>query len=167
MTNLIGYLERMSRILNSLLIAIAGFFLVAMMTLACANVALRNFGIPIKGTFELMGLFGAVAAAFALAKTQISRQHIAVDVLTRVFPARVKRVLGAINYLIGTIFFVLAAWQTGRLGTNLWEVHELSETLRIVYFPFVYAVSFGCVVIALVLMTELLKVFNGEGEKDS
>jgi len=61
----------------------------------------------------------------------------------------------------------LAAWQTGRLGTNLWEVHELSETLRIVYFPFVYAVSLGCVVIALVLMIELLKVFNGEGEKDS
>lgn len=167
MTNLIGCLERMSRILNSLLIAIAGFFLVAMMTLACANVALRNFGIPIKGTFELMGLFGAVAAAFALAKTQIKRQHIAVDILVRIFPARVKRVLGAINYLIGTIFFVLAALQTGRLGTNLWKVHELSETLRIVYFPFVYAVSLGCVVIALVLMTELLKVFNGEGEKDS
>ena len=167
MTNLIGCLERMSRILNSLLIAIAGFFLVAMMSLACANVALRSFGIPIKGTFELMGLFGAVIAAFALAKTQIQRQHIAVDVLIRVFPSKVKRILCVIKYLIGTTFFVLAAWQTGRLGTNLWEVHELSETLRMVYFPFVYAVSLGCVMIALVLLIELLKVLNGEGEKDS
>ena len=167
MTNLIGYLERMSRILNSLLISIAGLFLVAMMSLACANVALRSFGIPIKGTFELMGFFGAVIAAFALAKTQIQRQHIAVDVLVRVFPAKVKRILGAISYLIGTIFFVLAAWQTGRLGTNLWEVNELSETLRIVYFPFVYAVSLGCVLISLVLVIELLKVLNGEGVKES
>lgn len=162
MTDLIGYLEKISRILNIFLVAISGFFLVAMMALACANVALRSFGFPIKGTFELMGLFGAVVAAFALAKTQINRQHIAVDVLTNIFPARVKRVLNTINYLIGTLFFVLAAWQTGRLGTNLWKVHELSETLRIVYFPFVYAVSFGCLVIALILMIELLKILNGE-----
>ena len=164
MTHLIGYLERMSRILNNILMAIAGLFLVAMMVLACANVAFRGFGMPIKGTFELMGLFGAVVAAFALATTQVQRQHIAVDVLIRAFPARLKRILGALNYLTGTALFLLAAWQTWLLGTNLWKVHELSETLRIMYFPFVYSVSLGCVVIALVLMIELLKVLSGEGE---
>ncbi|HOO91584.1 MAG TPA: TRAP transporter small permease subunit [Syntrophales bacterium] len=167
MMNLIASMERMSRILNKLLIAIAGLFLVAMMSLAGANVVLRSFGVPVKGTFELMGLFGAVVAAFALAKTQIERQHIAVDVLIRVFPAGVKRALCVVKYLIGAIFFILAAWQTGQLGTNLWQVHELSETLRIAYFPFVYAVSLGCVMIALVLIIELLKVFNGEGETKS
>ncbi len=165
MTYLIGYLERMSRILNKILMVIAGLFLVAMVALACANVVCRGFNMPVKGTFELMGLFGAVVAAFALAGTQIQRQHIAVDVLVRSFPKRVRRILDALNYLIGTAFFLLASWQTGLLGTNLWEVHELSETLRIAYFPFVYAVSFGCVVIALVLIIELLKVLSREGEE--
>jgi TRAP-type C4-dicarboxylate transport system permease small subunit len=165
MTYLIGYLEWMSRILNKILMTIAGLFLVAMVALACANVVCRGFNMPVKGTFELMGLFGAVVAAFALAGTQMQRQHIAVDVLVRFFPKRVRRILGAFNYLIGAAFFLLAAWQTGLLGTNLWEVHELSETLRIAYFPFVYAVSFGCVVIALVLIIELLKLLSGEGEE--
>jgi len=164
MANLIGYLERTVRVLNSILVAIAGLFLVAMVALACANVVLRGFDMPIKGTFELMGLFGAVVAAFALATTQVQRQHIAVDVLIRAFPLRVRRLLGILNYLIGTALFLLAAWQTGLLGTNLWRVHELSETLRIVYFPFVYSVSLGCVLIALVLMIELLKALGGEGE---
>ena len=164
MANLIGYLERTVRVLNSILVAIAGLFLVAMVALACANVVLRGVDMPIKGTFELMGLFGAVVAAFALATTQIQRQHIAVDVLIRAFPLRVRRLLGILNYLIGTALFLLAAWQTGLLGTNLWRVHELSETLRIVYFPFVYSVSLGCVLIALVLMIELLKALGGEGE---
>ncbi|MDD5724509.1 MAG: TRAP transporter small permease subunit, partial [Syntrophales bacterium] len=92
------------------------------------------------------------------------RQHIAVDVLINLFPVRVRRVLGVLNYLIGTTLFLLAAWQTRLLGTNLWKVHELSETLRIIYFPFVYCVSLGCLVIALVLMIQLLKVLSGEGE---
>lgn len=165
MTHLIGCLERMSRILNKILMGIAGLFLVAMVALACANVVCRGINMPVKGTFELMGLFGAVVAAFALAGTQIQRQHIAVDVLIKSFPKRTRRILGALNYLIGTALFLLAAWQTGLLGTNLWRVHELSETLRIMYFPFVYAVSFGCVVIALVLMIELLKVLGGGGEE--
>ena len=165
MPHLIGSLERISRILNAVLMAVAGLFLVAMMLLACANVAGRGFGIPIKGTFELMGLFGAVVAAFALAGTQMQRQHIAVDVLVRVFPAKIRTILSTLQYLIGSVLFILAAWQTWLLGTNLWRVHELSETLRIVYFPFVYSVSFGCAVIALVLVIELLRVLSGEGER--
>lgn len=165
MARLIGHLERTVRVLNTILITIAGLFLVGMMALACANVVSRGLGMPIKGTFELMGLFGAVVAAFALATTQMQRQHIAVDVLIKAFPPRVRRFLGILNYLIGTALFLLAAWQTGLLGINLWRVHELSETLRIMYFPFVYSVSLGCVVIALVLMIELIKTLGGEGEE--
>lgn len=162
MTQFIKYVEKSSFILNRLLIAIAGFFLVAMMTLTTVNVALRSFGIPLKGAFELMGYCGAVVAAFALAKTQIERQHIAVDVLIRIFPVSLRRVLSALGCLIGAVFFILAAWQTGRLGNNLWAVNELSETLRIAYFPFVYAVSLGLVVIALVLVVQLLNVLKGK-----
>lgn len=165
MRQLVGYLDRTVRILNGFLMAIAGLFLVAMVILACANVVCRGFNVPVKGTFELMGLFGAVVAAFALAATQLQRQHIAVDVLVRSFPRGVRRILSTLNYLIGAALFLLAAWQTGALATNLWKVHELSETLRIAYFPFVYAVSFGCVVIALVLIIELLKILSGEGER--
>ncbi len=164
MTQLIACLEKISRVLNRFMMFIAGMSLVTMMALACANVMFRSFGMPIKGTFELMGLFGAVVAAFALAATQMQHQHIAVDVVVRLFPARVRRILLILNYLIGSAFFLLAAWQTIALGTNLWNVHELSETLRIAYFPFVYSVSMGCVMISMVIIIELLKEIVREGE---
>jgi len=165
MKHLVRYLDQSVRVLNGILMAIAGFFLVAMVLLACANVVCRGFSMPVKGTFELMGFFGAVVAAFALAATQLQRQHIAVDVLVTSFPKGVRRILSALNYLIGTALFLLAAWQTGALANNLWKVHELSETLRIMHFPFVYAVSFGCVVIALVLIMEFMKIISGKGEE--
>jgi TRAP-type C4-dicarboxylate transport system permease small subunit len=109
----------------------------------------------------LMGYCGAVAAALALAKTQVARQHIAVEVLIRIFPRTLQSILSIIGSLIGVIFFVLAALQTWLMGNNFWQVNELSETLRLAYFPFVYAVSLGLAVIALVLAIQMLQELKG------
>ena len=167
MERCIRYLTRLSLVLNKVLVGIAGTTLVLMVALACANVALRSLGYPIKGTFELMGFFGAIIAAFALGITQINRGHIAVDVVINLFPKRIKRVLAGIGSLVAMLFFILAAWQTMRWGTTLWRVHELSETLRIIYFPFVYAVSLGCSVIALVLLIDMLRLIHAVEGADS
>ncbi len=167
MSRFIRKLEKISGVLNGVLVAIAGVFLVAMMVLASANVLFRSLGFPIKGAFELMGFFGALVAAFALGKSQMGREHIAVDVLIQYFPVGVKKVLSGIGYFIGALFFVLTSWQTARWATTLWRVNELSETLRIIYYPFVYSVSLGCLVIALVLLIDMLKLANGDEEVQS
>jgi len=160
MDKIIERLDRATVALNRALIAIAGVLLVAMMLLVCANVLLRTVWIPVKGTFELVGFFGAIVAAFALGRTQMMREHIAVDVLILRFPRRERLLLSGINYLTGMVFFSLASWQTAKWGTNLWRVNELSETLRISYFPFVYGVALGCVVIALVLLMDMIKLIS-------
>jgi TRAP-type C4-dicarboxylate transport system permease small subunit len=167
MKNCVQYLNRLSLVLNKVLVVIAGTVLVLMVALACANVALRSFGYPIKGTFELIGFFGAIVASFALGITQINKQHIAVDVVINLFPQSIKRILAGIGSLVAIVFFVLAAWQTMRWGTTLWRVNELSETLRIVYFPFVYAVSLGCSVIVLVLLIDMVRLISAEQGVDS
>ena len=141
--------------------------LVGMMAIACANVILRSFGFPLKGTFELMGFFGSIIAAFALGKTQIRREHIAVDVLIRMFPRRLKLLAISVNNMIGMLFFIVAGWQTARWGVNRKQVDEVSETLRIIYYPFVYCVSFGCMIIALVFLVDQLKLASSYERVDS
>ena len=44
--------------------------IVAMMTLTCADVVLRWFRHPIKGTYELVSFLGAIAVSFAIADSQ-------------------------------------------------------------------------------------------------
>lgn len=164
MEKVIERLDRAALVVNRILIAVAGFLLVAMMILACTNVFLRTVWVPVKGTYELMGFFGAIVAAFALGRTQMKKEHIAVDVLILRFPRRVRLFLSGINHLVGMLFFSLAGWQTAKWGTTLWRVNELSETLRIIYFPFVYGVALGCGVIALVLLLDMIKLIkNGNG----
>ena len=74
-------LEKISAFLSQALLWIAGLFLTAMITITGANIVLRLFWFPLRGTFELMGYFGAVVTAFALGYTQIKRGHIAVDIV--------------------------------------------------------------------------------------
>ena len=160
-------LNRISRFLNRLLIWIAGFFLVGMIVLTCANILFRLVGMPIKGTFELMGFFGAVVAAFALGYTQTQRNHISVDVLINTFSKTTRKVIDVVNQSICFFFFCVAAWQIAIKATTLMNTGEVTETLRIIYYPFTYGVAFGCAVLSLVLLVDLAKSFYPEEEDKS
>ena len=157
-------LEKITRFLNEVLIWIAGFFLVTMVLLTCANIFLRLVWTPIRGTFELMGFFGAIVTAFALGYTQIRRGHIGIDLLVNEFSAITQRILSGTSYFICMVFFAIAGWQIVRWATVLRRTGEVTETLRIIFYPFTYAVALGCLTLALVLLVDLLKVLiQGKG----
>jgi TRAP-type C4-dicarboxylate transport system permease small subunit len=151
------FLGKINLFMNRLLMFIGGVFLIAMVLLTCANIFSRNIWIPIRGTFELMGYFGAIVTAFALGSTQLKKGHIAVDVLINAFSDNTKKILQIVNNGICTLFFSIAAWQIAVKATTLMNTGEVTETLRIIYYPFTYAVAFGCLVLALVMLTDLLK----------
>ena len=161
------FLNKLTRILNRALVFMAGCILAAIVFLTCANIFLRTIWVPINGTYELVGYFGAVAMGFALGYTQMERGHIAVDILVLGFPKGAQRILNAVNELVCMIFFALVVWKIAQYATTLWRTGELTETLRIIYFPFVYAVAFGCAILSLVFLTgfvkSLLEREEGEG----
>jgi len=104
-----------------------------------------------------MGFSGAMLTAFALAYTQVKKGHIAVDVLVNVFQPKTRWVLAAVNNGMCFVFFILAAWQLTIKANTLRTTGEVTETLRIIYYPFTYMVALGCGVLALVLLTDFLR----------
>ncbi|MDH3343964.1 MAG: TRAP transporter small permease [Desulfobacteraceae bacterium] len=152
-------LEKISVFLNRSLSWIGGVFLVGMIVLTCGNIVFRLVWVPIRGTFELMGYFGAIVTAFALGYTQMKRGHIAVDVLVNTFSDKRRKVVDTINYTVCFLFFGVAAWQIAIKATTLMNTGEITETLRIIYYPFTYGVALGCAVLSLVLFTDLIKSF--------
>jgi len=150
-------LDRINRYINLVLMGIAGLFLVAMVVLTCANVFLRLVWIPVSGTFELMGYFGAVLTAFAMGYTQLKKGYIAVDIVVTGFSKKIRNFLNAVNAIICSGFFVLVTWQISKYAANLSETGEVTETLQIIYYPFTYAVSVGCGALALVYFIEFLR----------
>ncbi|KMY65965.1 hypothetical protein AAU61_18440 [Desulfocarbo indianensis] len=159
------FLESITRVLDKILAFIAGLALVSMILLTCSNIFLRTIWVPINGTFELLGIFGAVATTFALAYTQRFRMHIAVNVLVDRFSTKTRRKLTIANDLMCMAFFFLAAWQIAKWSGVLLETSEVTETLQIVFYPFTYATALGCLVLALVFLVDILQTFHSKQEQ--
>ena len=149
-------LDRVMRFLNRLLVFCGGMFLVGMVVMTCANIASRAVWVPIRGTFELMGYFGAVVTASALAFTQLNRGHIAVNVLITRFSRKTQRRLNAFNNAVCALFFALVTWQMVLKAHSFMATGEVSETLRIIFYPFTYLVAAGCGVMTLAFLVDFL-----------
>ena len=150
-------LDKISNFLNQVLLWMAGFFLVAMILMTGANIVIRIFWMPLRGTYELMGYFGAIVTAFALGYTQVGRGHIAVDILVLRFSQKTQKILNGINYFICMGFFAVIGWRITLYAETLRTTGEVTETLRIIYYPFTYGVALGCVILSLVFLIDSVK----------
>jgi TRAP-type C4-dicarboxylate transport system permease small subunit len=129
--------------------------LVCMVALSAANMIMRAVWAPIPGTYELIGLLCALAAGMGLGYTQLAKGHVAVTIVTDSFSPAAGRVVEVVSHLIGAAFFGCAAWQTAAWAAGLARSGELSETLRIPFYPAVGVVALGFVVLALTLLLDL------------
>lgn len=135
----------------------AGGALVAMMCLVNANVFLRPFGKPIWGTYEIVGFMGTVVLSFGLIQTTVTRGHMAVEILISRLSRRFQSVLSLVNRLIALIVMGLVSWQTVKYGTKVWQTGEVSATLKMPFFPFLYGIAFAFGIAALVVFLDILK----------
>jgi TRAP-type C4-dicarboxylate transport system permease small subunit len=165
MEDLMNYLEKINDSLNKILLFFGSVAVLLLMSLATVNVCLRFFfNTPYRGAYELVGFLGALVIAFALGYTQKRKNHIVVDILTEKFPKRVNRILDGVSYFITTLFFAIVSWQVFIWGTKILRSGEVSETLKIVFYPFIYSVALGFAVFSLTLIVDFLKNFQSKEE---
>ena len=158
------FLEKCNDFLNKIMLILGGIAVLALMLLATSNVTLRIFHVPFRGTYEIVGFLGAIVIAFALGYTQKRKDNIVVDILTEKFPKKINRVLNAISYFSTMVFFAIIAWQVLIWGIKLFRAGELSETLKIIFYPFVFSVALGFAVLSFTLLIDFLKTVHGRKE---
>jgi TRAP-type C4-dicarboxylate transport system permease small subunit len=142
---------------------IASLALVSMMVLTGADVMLRAFRTPILGTYELVGLLGAVAVGFAIPQTTLQKGHVQMDFLTDRLTSRSKVWLNLVTRLAGVALFAVAGQNLWALGDDLRQSGEVSLTLQLPQYPVAYGVALCCLVECLVLLSSLW----GQGRKQS
>lgn len=142
--------------INRVMVVLGGVSVLLLMALATGNVCLRIFQVPYRGAYEVVSFLGAVTIAFALGFTQMKKNHIVVDILTDTFSERTKRILDAVSYLITMVFYGVIAWVIFRWGMQIARSGELSETLKIIYYPFIISVSVGFGFLSLTLIIDFL-----------
>lgn len=148
--------------LNRVLCSIAGIALAGMILLTFGNILTRLFWKPIPGSVELTGYLSAVVAAFSLGFTQSRKGHIAVDILVNAFSGKARAIIQVWNDALCLGFSLLIAWQVWLRALVLMRSGELSETLQIVYYPFLLLTSVGFFSLGLTLIGDVVAVLRTE-----
>jgi TRAP-type C4-dicarboxylate transport system permease small subunit len=65
----------------------------------------------------------------------------------------------SITTIFGLFFFSLIAWQCVIYANELRRSGEVSLTLELPFYPFVYGISFSAVVVCFILLSDLFKSF--------
>lgn len=162
---MIKILDKIDAILRKILVSTAAIFLLAILFMTCANILMRRFSLPLQGTFELTGLFGAVVAAAALCYTQKKKENISVNILVNHLPRRMRIAASIINDIACAAFSGLAAWQIAKIGLRHISSGEVTETLRMISYPFVFIAAAGFAALGFVFVIDMLKTVAAKGEK--
>lgn len=158
---LMNSVKRLSAWMNTF----GGIMLFLMMMLTVVDVILRFFGKPITGTYELVAMAGATVVAFAIPQTSWDNAHIYVDFLLENRSNVTKKIFQVITRLLGVILFILLAWFLFEKANHLYKSGDVSLTLHIPYYPVAYGLAFCGLVQAIVLILQIVTLFQGGDHK--
>ncbi|NIS62484.1 MAG: TRAP transporter small permease subunit [Proteobacteria bacterium] len=147
------FVTRLSWVLDQ----IAGCSLLAMMGLTVADVILRSFRRPILGTYEIVGLMGAIVIAFAMPYTTLQRGHVAVGIVVSSLSPSAQAIINLVTRTLSIILFALIAWECSRYGNDLKAAGEVSMTLRLPFYPILYGIAFAAAVVCLVIASRIIQ----------
>jgi TRAP-type C4-dicarboxylate transport system permease small subunit len=137
---------------------IGGSILVIMMMLTVVDIALRIFGRPITGTYELVALAGAMVVGFAVPQTTQENGHIGVDLLIDALPVRARNIFFVITKIMGAVLCGCVAWFLYKKGNHLLEQGDVSHTLQIPAYPGAYVLAFCFAIESLILLLQIFKL---------
>jgi TRAP-type C4-dicarboxylate transport system permease small subunit len=149
--------DRVVRLLCKFCDRIAQAAVVAMLLLIVGNILLRIVWKPILGTYDIAGFIGAILIAFAIAYCAVQRGHIQVELLVALFPERAQAIIGSITGILSLFIFSLVTWQSIVLANDMRRVGEVSMSAHISFYPYIYGVAFGCALLCLVILVDLIK----------
>jgi TRAP-type C4-dicarboxylate transport system permease small subunit len=157
---LLAIVFKISKVLNK----IAEITLACMILLTVTDVVLRTGRAPIVGTYEMVGLLGAIIIGFSIPFTSWVQGQIKVDFLIVKLSARARAIVDIITRCVGIGLFLVIAWNLLILGAEALKAGEVTPTRHLPFYPIIYAVGAACFFQALVLFCDIIKIVRGEYE---
>ncbi len=159
-----GWLLKVVFNLSKGLNKIAEIALACMILLTMSDVVLRTVRAPIVGTYEMVGLLGAIIISFAIPFTSWMKGHVRVDFAILKLSPRAKAIVDIITRCVGTALFFAIGWHLLILGAEALKAGEVTPTRHIPFYLVIYAVGAASFFQSLVLFCDILKISRGEHE---
>jgi TRAP-type C4-dicarboxylate transport system permease small subunit len=134
---------------------------VVMMVLTCADVFMRYLlNRPITGTYDLVGLLGAVLASFGMPYTMLKKGHVAVEILIQSLSRGMQLIVETFTHLLGISLFLVLVWQAILLSRDMKAAGEVTPTLLLPFYPIVYCMAVCFFGLCLAILVNLLHIWT-------
>ena len=160
MQRLLQIVSKISKWMN----AMAAVALAFMILLTVADVILRSFRRPIIGTYELVGLTGAVIIGFSIPFTSWMKGHINVDFFILKLSQKRREIFTIVTKSLGIGLFLIIGWNLMILGMDLYKAGEVTPTRHIPFYPILYGIGICCFFQCLVLFCDIVKILEEKFE---
>jgi len=124
----------------------------------------KFFNLPLTGSVEITGLLQVMLLPLAAAITLLCGQHIKVDVFTDKLSNKAKLKFDSIISLLLFLFSVVLIWQVIVYGLDNISSGEVSNTLNLPLYPFIFIMALAFVPLGLAFFDGFLNWFKG-GQK--
>ncbi|MCE5262415.1 MAG: TRAP transporter small permease, partial [Deltaproteobacteria bacterium] len=119
------------------LAVIAGIALTFMMLLTVTDVTMRAFGMPFRGTYEVISLALGLVIGFSIPLVSLNKQHVYMDMLVERLSPRNKAIMNILLFvLIGCALFII--------GNEYRISGETSPTIMLPFYPMAYGIGVCC-----------------------
>ena len=153
--------EQITRSLSKWFYWIAGIGMIGLLLVSVIDISGNKlFKFPLPGGIDIASYIAVVVVAFGIAEVQLSRGHIEVEMLEQRLPKLPRKVINVIVNILGMVLWTIVAWRSFLYGTDLWRAGEVSMTLEIPIYPFVYVFGICAIVTVLVILLQTIIIFK-------
>jgi TRAP-type transport system small permease protein len=111
------------------------------------------FGVPLKGSVEVVEAMLVVAVFFSLAYTESVRGHVSMDEVVARFPRLIRAIVMGIMYFAAAAYLFTIAWRDAVLAVSyMTPIVRGTDVLHIPVGPFIFAISVGAFIFGLELL---------------
>lgn len=136
--------------------AVGGLAVAGLILVTVADVVGRQFGLPVKGAYDLVRVLGAIAMACALPLTKAVKGHIAIEYFFQKLGPRGRAGMDTAMRLVLLALFGLLAWQFALQGQRFLDSGETTTTLHMPMFWVPWLAALACLATAGVTLWHLL-----------
>lgn len=152
--------------ISTWLTGIAGFALLAMMTIVILDVVGKYmFNQPVQGTLEIVAYYLMVPVVFLpLAHTEYTQEHIRIELFTQNMSKTHIRIIDSAACLLSAAYVLLFAWAGAKKAWGMTKFYEQVELMNfdIEVWAIRWVIPVSCVILAL---TFLVKAYTGHQNK--
>lgn len=141
---------------------VAGVALASIMLLTVLDVILRSFKSPVLGTYELVGLLGAIVVGFAIPQTSKLDGHVIMDLIPSALSGLSRRLMRILTRLLGIAIFLVIGLNLWSMGTDFRMSGEVTPTLQLPLYPIAWGISVCCYIQCLILFVDILNTWKPE-----